>query len=122
MTMLTYPVHLYFQTVLYLTACKRRSESGILVVLQSYRGEAMAPKTVKIAISLPQHELESLDRLAKQLGLARSALLSEALRMWLKREGQQREIQNYQDSYRKHPETDAEIQQAASLAQPVLNS
>ena len=82
----------------------------------------MAPKTVKIAISLPQHELEALDRLANQLGQACSALLSEALRTWLKREGQQREIQSYQDSYRKHPETDAEIQQAASLAQPVLNS
>lgn len=82
----------------------------------------MAPKTVKIAISLPQHELEALDRLANQLGLARSALLSEALRAWLKREGQQREIQNYKDSYLKHPETEAEIQQAASLAQPALDS
>jgi len=82
----------------------------------------MAQKTVKIAISLPKDAFRSLEKLRKQLGLARSALIAQALQNWINEHEQTENIRRYLEGYRRYPETAQENDAAAATAHTTLSS
>lgn len=66
-------------------------------------------KTSKIAISLPREDFEKIERIRKELGLQRSAIIDKAIRYWLKDFEEKKMIRQYEDGYRKSPESIEEI-------------
>jgi len=80
----------------------------------------MAIRTVKVAVSLPKEQFEQLERLRKQLKLSRSALVSQAIRQFLKIHREEEDIRRYIEGYRKYPETEEELAEAAALARLAL--
>jgi|GEM_PF-680732 len=75
---------------------------------------------VKIAVSLPKEQFEQIESLCRQLKLSRSALASQAIYQFLKACQEEEDIRRYIEGYRKHPETEKELAEAAALAQLVL--
>ncbi len=80
----------------------------------------MAARTVKVAISLPKEEFDAVERLRQELGLSRSALIARALRAWLEERSEEQQIRRYLEGYRRNPESEKEIAEAASLALHIL--
>ena len=67
-------------------------------------------KTSKIAISLPQEDLEKIEKVRKKMGLQRSVVIDKAIRFWLKHLEQQDMIQKYEAGYTTNPESVQEIE------------
>lgn len=65
----------------------------------------MAEAAAKVAISLDTELLARAERLRKQTGESRSALVARALRGLLHAEERERQIAQYVDGYRRVPET-----------------
>ena len=82
----------------------------------------MAARTVKVAISLPKEEFDAVERLRRELGLSRSALIARALRAWLKERSETQQVRRYLEGYRRNPESEKEIAEAASLALHTLET
>ena len=82
----------------------------------------MAVRTVKVAISLPKEEFDAVERLRQELGLSRSALIARALRAWLKERSETQQVRRYLEGYRRNPESEKEIAEAASLALHTLET
>jgi len=80
----------------------------------------VAARTVKVAISLPKEEFDAVERLRQELGLSRSALIARALRAWLEERSEEQQIRRYLEGYRRNPESEKEIAEAASLALHIL--
>jgi metal-responsive CopG/Arc/MetJ family transcriptional regulator len=74
----------------------------------------------KIAISVEHDLLEAVEALRRKTGESRSALFARAARLLLQAAGKQRAIEAYVEGYRRHPETEAEVDQAAALARSSL--
>ena len=70
----------------------------------------MSAKTAKIAISLPRVTFEEVERLRHELGLARSAAVLEALRLWLRGKEEQELEERYVKGYRRKPESAREVE------------
>jgi metal-responsive CopG/Arc/MetJ family transcriptional regulator len=66
-------------------------------------------KTSKIAISLPMEDLEKIERIRKKRGLQRSAVIDEAIRFWLGSLEEEQMVKQYEDGYRKKPESLEEL-------------
>ena len=64
----------------------------------------MAAKTSRVAISLPKDLLRQVEQARRHLGLARSRAIYEALRLWLRKEEQEKLEAQYARGYEKHPE------------------
>ena len=65
--------------------------------------------TLKIAISLPREDFYKMEKLRKRFKLTRSTIIDRAIQFWLKRFEQEDLIKNYQEGYRKNPESVQEI-------------
>ena len=66
-------------------------------------------KTLKIAISLPREDFEKIETLREKLGLKRSAIIDRAIRFWLNHLEKKEMIKQYEEGYRKKPESIKEI-------------
>ena len=69
----------------------------------------MAPRSVKIAVTIPKAVYRAVERIRHQLGLSRSALVDQAVEEWLKKKNHADEIRRYVESYRRDPENISEI-------------
>ncbi len=73
-------------------------------------------KNAKIAISLPKENLKRIEKVRKELGLQRSAIIVKAIDYWLDSTEKQNLIKQYQEGYLKHPESLNEIDTLGQLA------
>ena len=69
----------------------------------------MARSAAKIALSLPVDLLRELERARKRRGKTRSALVQDALRLWLHRDNEASLVREWQEGYRRMPESRTEI-------------
>jgi metal-responsive CopG/Arc/MetJ family transcriptional regulator len=76
----------------------------------------MARPAEKIAISLDADVLAAAERLRRQTGESRSALVARALRELLETAKRQQRIEEYLGAYRRIPETTREVSLARKLA------
>lgn len=76
----------------------------------------MAHPAEKIAISLDPEVLAGAERLRKQTGESRSALIARALRQLLREAETQRRRSEYVAAYRRVPETSREVALTRKLA------
>jgi metal-responsive CopG/Arc/MetJ family transcriptional regulator len=67
-------------------------------------------KTSKIAISLPQEDLERIEKIRRKMGLQRSVVIDKAIRFWLKHLDEQDMIKQYEAGYMTNPESVKEIE------------
>ena len=70
----------------------------------------METRTTKFAVSLPRETYQEIERLRHELGLARSAVVAEALRLWLRRKEEQELEEKYVKGYERKPEKLSEIE------------
>lgn len=80
----------------------------------------MASQIVKVAISLPKKEFIAQEKARKALGKSRSAVITQALNLWLKKLEEEKEIQRYIEGYKKQPETDEEVEEITNISKEVL--
>ena len=73
-------------------------------------------KAAKIAISLPIEDLKRIEKIRKERGVQRSALIDEAIRFWLSNREKEKMIEQYEAGYRRHPESIDEIKAMEGLA------
>ena len=79
------------------------------------------PKAEKIAISLPGELIRRVERIRKSTGETRSAFIRRAIELALEEREQRALIARYQEGYKKHPETAAEIAAAEAAAVELLS-
>ncbi len=82
----------------------------------------MSKTATKVAISMPHELYRALEQVRKKNGMSRSAILQEALRLWLKRQQEAEWSRQYIEGYRKKPETRREIEAAMAMAIPALST
>lgn len=70
----------------------------------------MHSRTAKVAVSLPEDTFKEVERLRHELGLARSAAVVEALRLWLRQKEQQELEERYVKGYQRKPEKPSEVE------------
>ena len=75
-----------------------------------------------IAISMPPDLFKALERASKKTGRSRSAVLQEALRLWLRQQQQAALVRQYEGGYRSHPESPEEIRATEAAAVRLLAS
>lgn len=66
-------------------------------------------KTTKIAISLPIEDFKKIERIRKKSGLKRSTIIDNAIRFWLEYLEKKEMIKQYEEGYRRKPESLDEI-------------
>jgi len=66
-------------------------------------------KTTKIAISLPKDDFERIEEIRKKLGIQRSTIIDIAIRFWLKSMEEEKMIKQYEEGYKKKPESLEEL-------------
>lgn len=66
-------------------------------------------RSSKIAISLPKEDFDKIEKLRKKLGFGRSAVIDKAIRFWLSHFEQEELVKQYEEGYRKKPESIQEI-------------
>ena len=64
----------------------------------------------------------AVERARKRHGKTRSAVMQDALRHWLRHEAEIALVREYEDGYRRRPETRREVKVAASAAVRLLGS
>lgn len=80
----------------------------------------MGHAAVKIAVSLPADLYRVIERVRKIVGKSRSAIVQDALALWAARAAREKVITRYQEGYRRHPESAAEITAAEAAAVQLL--
>jgi len=77
----------------------------------------MSTQTVKVAISLPKEKYQAVEKMRKKVRKTRSALVSEALSLWLEEARKKELIKRYIAGYKQHPESteDAKLATATSV-------
>ena len=76
----------------------------------------MASGAAKIAFSLPDDLFREIERARKKQGKTRSALVQEALRLWLRHQSDAILVREWEEGYRRMPETAAEVTAAETTA------
>jgi len=77
----------------------------------------MPPASARVAITLPTNLYRALEVARRKNGRSRSAIVQHALSHWLKEQQEEREkVRAYVEGYRKHPETDEEVESAMAAA------
>ena len=76
----------------------------------------MARAAEKIAISLDRELLAKAERVRKNTGESRSALVGRALRALLRTEARAAKVAEYVEAYRRLPESESEIKRARAVA------
>ena len=72
----------------------------------------MARSAAKIALSLPEDLLREVERVRKKRGQARSALVQDALRFWLRSQRYALLAREWEEGYRRMPESRADVEAA----------
>jgi len=67
------------------------------------------PKAIKFAVSVTEEEFGEIEALRREKGISRSKLISNALKLLIKRRKTERLIKLYEEGYRKIPEKPLEI-------------
>ena len=70
----------------------------------------------KIAISLPQEDFEKMEKARKKLGLNRSKFIDNVIKFWLKYQEKQELIRQYEEGYKKYPETEEEFKDLDAMS------
>lgn len=70
----------------------------------------------KIGINLPKEDFKKIEKVRKELGLNRSQFIDLAIRSWLKNYVQQKMIEEYEEGYRKKPESIEELKSMEKAA------
>ena len=76
----------------------------------------MPRPAAKIALSLPDDLFREMERVRRKRGATRSALVQEALRLWLRQGAEAMLVREWEEGYRRLPESAAEIVAAAATA------
>jgi metal-responsive CopG/Arc/MetJ family transcriptional regulator len=76
----------------------------------------MARGVAKFALSLPDDLFREIERARKKSGRTRSALVQDALRLWLRLQGEATLVREWEEGYRRMPETPAEVESAVATA------
>ena len=71
-------------------------------------------KTVKTAITIPNEDFKMIEALRKKTGKNRSQIIVEAFQDWAKRKKTEELERQYEEGYRKHPESKAELDELRS--------
>ena len=66
-------------------------------------------KSFKVAISLPKDDFEKIEGIRRKMGIGRSAVIDKAIRFWLEWMEREKLIKQYEEGYRKKPESTQEI-------------
>ncbi len=91
-------------------------------MIQVIPGEFVPKKTAKVAVSLPGALYQAVEKARRRTGKARSTVVQEALRDWLRREAQAELVREYQAGYRARPEDASEIDAALATATGLLRA
>lgn len=70
----------------------------------------------KVAVSVPTDLFREVERARRAAGKSRSRVVQEALRDWLARRAERDLVRDYEAGYRRNPEREDEIAEAARLA------
>jgi metal-responsive CopG/Arc/MetJ family transcriptional regulator len=76
----------------------------------------MPRAAAKIALSLPDALFREVERMRKRRRTTRSALVQEALRLWLRQQAEASLVREWEEGYRRRPESAAEIAAADANA------
>ena len=71
---------------------------------------------MRFAISLPRDTARQVERLRKETGESRSAFIRKAIERVFEERRHAKDIQDYIEGYRKHPDTAEEIEAAETSA------
>jgi metal-responsive CopG/Arc/MetJ family transcriptional regulator len=74
------------------------------------------PSAVKIAVTVPAQLYKAVESARKQQARTRSAIVQEALRHWLRQQAHAVLVREYEQGYRRKPETKREINAAMATA------
>jgi len=82
----------------------------------------MSRGAAKIAVSLPDDLYRALEGARRRSGKSRSAAVQEAVREWLLREARGELVRDYEEGYRRDPESGEEIEAALATAVGLLST
>jgi metal-responsive CopG/Arc/MetJ family transcriptional regulator len=82
----------------------------------------MPRAAAKIAVSLPDELYRALEGARRRTGKSRSAAVQEAVREWLLREARGELVREYEEGYRRNPESGGEIEAALATAVGLLSA
>jgi hypothetical protein len=74
----------------------------------------------KIAVTIPDDQMRTLERLRRRRRLPRSRIVQQALRFYFAHEGLSEEASAYEEAYRRRPEPEPDLQSFAGLAAEAL--
>jgi metal-responsive CopG/Arc/MetJ family transcriptional regulator len=76
----------------------------------------MSRSAAKIALSLPDDLFREIERARKIRRQSRSGLVQDALRLWLRQQSDTALVREWEEGYRRTPESPAEIESAKTTA------
>jgi|FaiFalDrversion3_1042247.scaffolds.fasta_scaffold04605_1 metal-responsive CopG/Arc/MetJ family transcriptional regulator len=82
----------------------------------------MPSETVKIGVSLPKEKFSAVEKMRRKFKKTRSALIAEAISLWIQEKKEEELVRQYVAGYKKHPETKKEREEALKISQEVLES
>jgi metal-responsive CopG/Arc/MetJ family transcriptional regulator len=82
----------------------------------------MAKVATKVAVSIPDDLYRAIERARKRHRKTRSAVMQDALRHWLRHESEIALVREYEEGYRRKPETSREIKAAEAAAVRLLSA
>ncbi|MEM4721006.1 MAG: hypothetical protein QXT73_02950 [Candidatus Methanomethylicaceae archaeon] len=82
----------------------------------------MPSEIVKIGVSLPKKKFSAVEKMRKKLKKTRSALIAEAISLWIKEKQEEELVRQYVAGYKKHPETKKERKEILTISQEALAS
>lgn len=80
----------------------------------------MAKVATKVAVSIPADLYRAVERVRKRRRKSRSAVVQDALRNWLRLEAEAALVREYEEGYRRKPESRPEVKAADAAAARVL--
>ena len=82
----------------------------------------MPRSAAKIAVSLPDELYRALESARRRVGKSRSAVVQQAVREWLLREARGELVREYEEGYRRQPESGDEVEAALATAVGLLTA
>jgi metal-responsive CopG/Arc/MetJ family transcriptional regulator len=80
----------------------------------------MPRSAAKIAVSLPDELYRALEGARRRTGKSRSAVVQEAVREWLRRQAHGDLVREYEEGYRRSPESTDDLESALATAVGLL--
>ena len=76
----------------------------------------------KIAVTIPDEQMRTLERVRRQQRLPRSRVIQHALAFYFAQSGLAEEISAYEEAYRRKPEREADLEAYGRAAAAVLGA